>query len=80
MPSRELKSRVVGAFADVAGETDDGGALFDTTGQGQLRRLPLDQAHPLENITVDTEWRRAMVPVLVRRALAQALAGPAPTG
>lgn len=27
------------------------------------------QCHPLENIVVDTEWRRAMVPVLVRRAL-----------
>jgi 4-hydroxybenzoyl-CoA reductase subunit beta len=27
------------------------------------------QCHPLENITTDAEWRRAMVPVLVRRAL-----------
>lgn len=27
------------------------------------------QCHPLENITVDPEWRRAMVPVQVRRAL-----------
>ena len=27
------------------------------------------QCHPLANITVDPEWRRAMVPVLVRRAL-----------
>jgi 4-hydroxybenzoyl-CoA reductase subunit beta len=27
------------------------------------------QCHPLSNITVDAEWRRAMVPVLVRRAL-----------
>jgi 4-hydroxybenzoyl-CoA reductase subunit beta len=29
------------------------------------------QCHPLENIIVDTEWRRAMVPVYVRRALAE---------
>jgi 4-hydroxybenzoyl-CoA reductase subunit beta len=29
------------------------------------------QCHPLENITVDPEWRRAMVPVYVRRALGQ---------
>lgn len=29
------------------------------------------QCHPLENITVDPEWRRAMVPVYVRRALAR---------
>jgi 4-hydroxybenzoyl-CoA reductase subunit beta len=28
-----------------------------------------EQCHPLENITVDPEWRRAMVPVFVRRAL-----------
>ncbi len=27
------------------------------------------QSHPLENIIVDPEWRRAMVPVFVRRAL-----------
>ncbi len=29
------------------------------------------QCHPLDNIPVDTEWRRAMVPVLVRRALGE---------
>ena len=29
------------------------------------------QCHPLENIIVDAEWRRAMVPVYVRRALEQ---------
>ena len=28
-----------------------------------------DQCHPLENIIVDAEWRRAMVPVYVSRAL-----------
>ena len=27
------------------------------------------QSHPLDNIPVDKDWRRAMVPVLVRRAL-----------
>jgi len=27
------------------------------------------QCHPLDNLTVDREWRRAMIPVLVRRAL-----------
>ena len=29
------------------------------------------QAHPLENIIVDADWRRAMVPVYVKRALAE---------
>ena len=27
------------------------------------------QCHPLTNITVDAEWRRAMVPVMTRRVL-----------
>jgi len=35
------------------------------------------QCHPLSNIIVDPEWRRAMVPVYVRRAL-QGMAVPQP--
>lgn len=35
------------------------------------------QCRPLTNIPVDPEWRHAMVPVLVRRAFAQALGLPA---
>jgi 4-hydroxybenzoyl-CoA reductase subunit beta len=36
------------------------------------------QCHPLENLIVDPEWRRAMVPVYVRRALgALGAGGPA---
>ena len=31
------------------------------------------QCHPLDNIIVDPEWRRAMVPVYVRKALVRAL-------
>jgi 4-hydroxybenzoyl-CoA reductase subunit beta len=31
------------------------------------------QCHPLDNIVVDPEWRRAMVPVYVRKALVRAL-------
>ena len=42
------------------------------------------QCRPLTNITVDPEWRRAMVPVQVRRALEglmpQAPAGASPAG
>lgn len=33
------------------------------------------QCHPLENIIVDPEWRRAMVPVFVDRALTQLASG-----
>ncbi|HEV2132299.1 MAG TPA: hypothetical protein VGR27_14385, partial [Longimicrobiaceae bacterium] len=35
------------------------------------------QCHPLENLIVDPEWRRAMVPVYVRRALREIGADPA---
>jgi len=35
------------------------------------------QCHPLENIIVDPEWRRAMVPVYARRALHRIAAGAA---
>jgi CO/xanthine dehydrogenase FAD-binding subunit len=31
------------------------------------------QCHPLPNLIVDTDWRRAMVPVHVRRAFAEIL-------
>jgi 4-hydroxybenzoyl-CoA reductase subunit beta len=34
-----------------------------------LAARAFQQCHPLENIIVDTEWRRAMVPVHVKRAL-----------
>jgi 4-hydroxybenzoyl-CoA reductase subunit beta len=34
------------------------------------------QCHPLENLIVDPEWRRAMVPVYVRRALRRLAGGP----
>jgi len=49
----------------------------------ELVRTLAERAHrqcrPLTNITVDAEWRRAMVPVYVRRALKKALAqAPAP--
>ncbi len=39
-----------------------------------LAQRAFDQCHPLENITVDPEWRRAMVPVLVKKALGQCVA------
>ncbi len=36
-----------------------------------IARQAHKQCHPLENIIVDPEWRRAMVPVYVRRALGE---------
>lgn len=37
----------------------------------ELAEQAFRQCHPLDNIPVDAEWRRAMVPVLVRRALSE---------
>lgn len=36
---------------------------------GAVAQQAFKQCHPLENIIVDPDWRRAMVPVYVRRAL-----------
>jgi CO/xanthine dehydrogenase FAD-binding subunit len=38
-----------------------------------IAQRAFQQCHPLTNIIVDTEWRRAMVPVQVRRALRELL-------
>jgi 4-hydroxybenzoyl-CoA reductase subunit beta len=46
--------------------------------EGLVEELALrahKQCHPLDNIIVDAGWRRAMVPVYVRRALGQVAAG-----
>ncbi len=37
----------------------------------QLAQEAFRQCHPLDNMPIDAEWRRAMVPVLVRRALSE---------
>ncbi len=50
------------------------GTLLDADILDALAERAFRQCHPLENITVDPEWRRAMVPVEVRRAL-RALVG-----
>ncbi|HEX5725466.1 MAG TPA: FAD binding domain-containing protein [Longimicrobiaceae bacterium] len=42
---------------------------------GAVAQQAFKQCHPLENIIVDPEWRRAMVPVYVRRALEEMAAG-----
>jgi 4-hydroxybenzoyl-CoA reductase subunit beta len=44
--------------------------VIDAVGQKAF-----EQSHPLTNIIVDADWRRAMVPVYVRRALEEIAAG-----
>ena len=50
------------------------GRALDAEAADAIAPRAFDQCHPLENIPVDPEWRRAMVPVLVRRAIARAMA------
>jgi len=47
------------------------GNSLDAEMMEELAARAHKQCHPLENIIVDPEWRRAMVPVYVRRALEQ---------
>lgn len=51
------------------------GARLDDDVVEALAERAHKQCHPLENMIVDPEWRRAMVPVYVRRALT-AVRGP----
>lgn len=56
--------RTVGRVERAAvGNSLDGGVI-DAIAEQAFR-----QCHPLDNLTVDKEWRRAMIPVLTRRAL-----------
>ena len=47
------------------------GRMFDAELIDELAERAHRQCHPLENIIVDPDWRRAMVPVFVKRALEQ---------
>lgn len=52
------------------GSIAEGNTLTDVVVE-EVAQEAFRQCHPLENIAVDSEWRRAMVPVLVRRALSE---------
>ncbi|HSG08379.1 MAG TPA: FAD binding domain-containing protein [Longimicrobiales bacterium] len=60
------RPRELTGWSDVAG-----GRRLDEQLMEELAQRAHKQCHPLENIIVDPEWRRAMVPVYVRRALEQ---------
>lgn len=51
------------------------GEILDDDVVDALAERAHRQCHPLENITVDPDWRRAMVPVYTRRALDDLRAG-----
>lgn len=64
------RPRVLSGWDDVAV-----GRILDDEVVDELAVRAHKQCHPLENIIVDPEWRRAMVPVYVKRALAQVQPG-----
>lgn len=54
---------------EVSGLEDVSGRRLDGETMAEVARRAHQQCRPLTNIIVDPEWRRAMVPVHVRRAL-----------
>jgi 4-hydroxybenzoyl-CoA reductase subunit beta len=60
------RPRVLSGWAKIAAGRPLDDELIDA-----LAARAHDQCRPLENMIVDAEWRRAMVPVYVRRALTQ---------
>ena len=58
------RPRVLSGWGDVAI-----GRRLDAEVVDELAERAHKQCHPLENMIVDHEWRHAMVPVYVRRAL-----------
>ncbi len=64
------RPRVVAGLAALA----HGRALDDAVIES-IAQAAHQQCHPLANVAYDTEWRRAMVPVFVTRAIRDALAG-----
>ena len=63
------RPRVLSAWGEIA----EGRPLDDEIVE-ELAERAFKQCHPLENIIVDPEWRRAMVPVYVKRALGKVAA------
>jgi 4-hydroxybenzoyl-CoA reductase subunit beta len=52
------------------------GRALDESTAGAIADRAFQQCHPLTNIIVDPDWRRAMVPVYLRRALHDVAAVP----
>ncbi|MFQ5529436.1 MAG: FAD binding domain-containing protein [Gemmatimonadota bacterium] len=66
----------MGSYPRRIGKVEDAarGNRLDEAVIESIAHQAFRQSHPLDNIPVDKDWRRAMVPVLVRRAL-EAMAG-----
>ncbi|MDX1577887.1 MAG: FAD binding domain-containing protein [Gemmatimonadota bacterium] len=69
----ELVATAMGSYPRRIGKVEDaavGNRLVPNVIEA-IAEQAFRQCHPLDNITVDKEWRRAMVPVMVRRALTE---------
>ena len=69
----QMAASAMGSYPRKLGKLDAiavGNALTEQV-VDELAEQAFRQCHPLDNIPVDAEWRRAMVPVLVRRALSE---------
>ncbi|MDX1393707.1 MAG: FAD binding domain-containing protein [Gemmatimonadota bacterium] len=63
----------MGSYPRKVGKVEDAaiGNALEPSVIDAIAEQAFRQCHPLDNITVDKEWRRAMIPVLVRRALTE---------
>lgn len=69
----QMVASAMGSYPRKLGKLDAiavGSALTEQV-VDELAEQAFRQCHPLTNMSVDAEWRRAMVPVLVRRALSE---------
>ncbi len=68
-----IVASAMGAYPREIGKLTEAavGSKLSTHTIDTLAEQVFRQCHPLDNITVDKEWRRAMLPVLLRRALAE---------
>jgi len=69
----QMAASGMGSYPRKMGKLDAiaiGNALTEQV-MDELAEQAFRQCHPLDNIPVDAEWRRAMVPVLARRALSE---------
>jgi len=75
-----MVASAMGAYPRRVGKVEEA-AVGNALGPGVIDAIAeqaFRQCHPLDNLTVDKEWRRAMVPVMVRRALREIAASEVP--
>ncbi|HXN55652.1 MAG TPA: FAD binding domain-containing protein, partial [Myxococcales bacterium] len=70
---------IVKGLSDLVGHPVGSTAEIERLGR-ELGRRAQKQCRPLTNISVDPQWRREVLPVLVRRAVVRALGGGARAG